>query len=174
MNDLYIPRIGLHISCSRIGRLIVGKYKSLTDTCMLKLGLWPRKYFSGNICFKFSVLVLCRENYAYISSWIDYGTTAIFVPALQNKIKGSPSCPQRSKTCFFFYFSPIFASFPLAIKELYIIKRTESDLQYMHLAMYKYILYRARRQGSSIPVYAWSKLVLGTFHPLSIAKETFI
>jgi hypothetical protein len=28
VRDLYIPRIGLHISCSRIGRI----YKSLTDT----------------------------------------------------------------------------------------------------------------------------------------------
>jgi hypothetical protein len=29
---LSIPRIGPHISCSRIGRSIVGIYKSLTDT----------------------------------------------------------------------------------------------------------------------------------------------
>jgi hypothetical protein len=32
VNDLYIPRIGPHISCSKIGRSIVGIYKSLTDT----------------------------------------------------------------------------------------------------------------------------------------------
>jgi hypothetical protein len=32
VSDLYIPKIGLHISCSRIGRSIVGIYKSLTDT----------------------------------------------------------------------------------------------------------------------------------------------
>jgi hypothetical protein len=30
-----------------------------TDTCMWKLGLWPRNYFSWNISFKFSVMVLC-------------------------------------------------------------------------------------------------------------------
>ncbi len=57
-NLLYIFP-GPHISCSRIGRFMVGIYKSLTDTRMWKLGLWPRKYFSGNICFEFSVLVLC-------------------------------------------------------------------------------------------------------------------
>ncbi len=59
VNDLYIPRIGPHISCSRIGRSIVGNYKSLTDTRMWKLGLWPRNSFPWNICFEFSVLVLC-------------------------------------------------------------------------------------------------------------------
>jgi hypothetical protein len=51
VSDLHIPRVGPHISCSRIGRWIVGIYKSLTDTCMWKLGLWPCYSFSGNICF---------------------------------------------------------------------------------------------------------------------------
>jgi hypothetical protein len=32
VSDLYFPRIGPHISCSRVVRLIVGLYKSLTDT----------------------------------------------------------------------------------------------------------------------------------------------
>jgi hypothetical protein len=32
VGDLYIPRIRPHISCSRIGRSIVGIYKWLTDT----------------------------------------------------------------------------------------------------------------------------------------------
>jgi hypothetical protein len=32
VSDLYIPRIGPHISCSRIGRSIVGIYKPLKDT----------------------------------------------------------------------------------------------------------------------------------------------
>ncbi len=31
VSDLYIPRIGPHISCSRIGRPILEIYKSLTD-----------------------------------------------------------------------------------------------------------------------------------------------
>jgi hypothetical protein len=34
-------------------------YKSFTDTRTWKLGLWPRKSQKMNICFKFSVLVLC-------------------------------------------------------------------------------------------------------------------
>ncbi len=59
VSDLYIPRISPHISCSRIGRSILGIYKSLADTWMWKLGLWPRNAFAGNICFEFSVLVLC-------------------------------------------------------------------------------------------------------------------
>jgi hypothetical protein len=53
-----VPRIGPHISCSRIGRSIVGIYKSLRDTWMWKLGLWLRNSFSGNTFFEFSVLVL--------------------------------------------------------------------------------------------------------------------
>ena len=60
VSDLYITRIGPHISCGRIGRSIVGIYKSLTDKRMWKLGLWQRNSFPGNICFKFSVLVLCN------------------------------------------------------------------------------------------------------------------
>ncbi len=32
---------------------------------------------------------------------------------------------------------------------------------------------RAKRQDSSIPAHAWSKLFLVTFYPLSIASETF-
>jgi hypothetical protein len=57
------PRIGLHMSCSRIGRSIVEIFKSLTDTWMWILGLWPRNFFSGNICVEFSVLVLCSVRY---------------------------------------------------------------------------------------------------------------
>ncbi len=56
---LHIPRVGPHISCSRIGRSIVGMYKSLADTRMWKLGLWPRNSVSRNICIEFLALVLC-------------------------------------------------------------------------------------------------------------------
>ncbi len=59
VSDLYIPRIGPHISSSRKGRPIVGIYNSLTDTWMWKLGLRPRYSFSGNIWFKFSAFCLC-------------------------------------------------------------------------------------------------------------------
>jgi hypothetical protein len=62
VSNLYIPRIGPHISCSRIDRSIVGMYKSLTDTWMWKLRLWPRNSFYGNLCFELSVLGLCSVH----------------------------------------------------------------------------------------------------------------
>ena len=64
VSDLYIPRIGPHISCSRKGRPIVGIYNSLTDTWTWKLGLRPRYSFSGNICFKFSAFCLCSVKHS--------------------------------------------------------------------------------------------------------------
>jgi hypothetical protein len=60
-SDLYIPGISPHISYSRIGRPIVGIYKSFTDTWMWKLGVRPSNSFSVNICFEFLVLCLCSE-----------------------------------------------------------------------------------------------------------------
>ncbi len=59
VSDLYIPRIGPHISSSRNGNSIVGIYNSLTDTWMWKLGLRPGFSFSGNICFQFPAFFLC-------------------------------------------------------------------------------------------------------------------
>ncbi len=50
----YFLRQNRQIDCG-----IVGVYKSRTETWIWKLGLWPRNSFSGNICFQFSVLVLC-------------------------------------------------------------------------------------------------------------------
>ncbi len=50
---------GPHIFLQQNKQMIVGTYKSLTDTWMWKLGLWPRNFFSGNMYFKFSILVLC-------------------------------------------------------------------------------------------------------------------
>jgi hypothetical protein len=96
VSDLYSPRIGLHISSSRIGRLIVGIYKSLTDTRVCKLG--PRYSFSGNICseFFFGILSLpcsIRDLYANREvSWlkgrwqdVSFKTYSFwFVPELTN------------------------------------------------------------------------------------------
>ncbi len=59
VSDLYIPRIGSHISCKRISRSIEGRlFKSLTDNWMWKLGLCLGNSFSGNIYFQFSIFVL--------------------------------------------------------------------------------------------------------------------
>ncbi len=66
VSDLYIPRKDqcTYFLQQRIGKSIVGIYKSLTYTWMWKLGgLWPSNSFSGNNCFKFSVLVLCSVLY---------------------------------------------------------------------------------------------------------------
>jgi hypothetical protein len=61
VSDLYIPRIGPHISLQQNRQIDRGNiHKSLTDTWMWKLVLWPCNSFSGNICFQFSVLVLCN------------------------------------------------------------------------------------------------------------------
>jgi hypothetical protein len=64
---IYIIPGSVHIfPCSRIGRVIIGIYKLLSDTCMWKLGLRPHNSFSGNICFDFSVLFLCSAVCLFI------------------------------------------------------------------------------------------------------------
>jgi hypothetical protein len=47
VSSLYIPWIGPHISCSRIGRSMVGIYKWLTGTW-----LWPCNSLSGKCLFR--------------------------------------------------------------------------------------------------------------------------
>ncbi len=49
VSNLYIPTIGLPILVEEICRLILGLYKSLTDSWMLKLGLRPRYSQKRNI-----------------------------------------------------------------------------------------------------------------------------
>ncbi len=78
VSDLYIPRVGPHISCSRIGRSIVGISKSLTGPWMWKFGLWPSNFFLGTFVLPFSVLVLCSAAFTLHSffsrgEW-DWGT----------------------------------------------------------------------------------------------------
>ncbi len=62
----------VHIfSCSRIGRQILEIYKSFIETWMWTLRLRPRNSFSGNICFKFSVLQ-CVEYLEHAGTgWLD-------------------------------------------------------------------------------------------------------
>ncbi len=52
-------------SCSRIGRPIMGIYKSLTDTWMWKLGLKPHSSFSVIICFRIFVIVALQCEAAF-------------------------------------------------------------------------------------------------------------
>jgi hypothetical protein len=65
------PYYNIHVSVSELPysqdgstyflqqiRQIVRIYKSLTDTWMWKLGLWPSNSFSGNICVEFCVCIL--------------------------------------------------------------------------------------------------------------------
>ncbi len=47
---------------------IVGIYKSLTDTRMLKLGTRPRSFISGNICLEFLVQCICSVDWGSLIS----------------------------------------------------------------------------------------------------------
>ncbi len=79
VSDLYIPRIGPHISSSRKGRPIVGIYNSLKDTWMWKLGLRPRYSFSGNICIKFLAFCLCSAALSCARRWLlCHGSHSLF------------------------------------------------------------------------------------------------
>ncbi len=56
VSDLYIPRIGPYISCSRIDRSIVGIYHRHMN---VEIGNEAVQILFWDICFKFSLLVLC-------------------------------------------------------------------------------------------------------------------
>jgi len=51
------------LSCSRIGRPIVGKYKYLTDTWMWKLGLRPRNSLPENLFQSFGIVSFCSAGW---------------------------------------------------------------------------------------------------------------
>ncbi len=63
---VYIPRIYPHVSCSRIGRSIVGIYKSLTDTWMWKLAMSNQRSFKIE-SFRFGAFV--PKKIEYIHFW---------------------------------------------------------------------------------------------------------
>ncbi len=86
MSNLYRPRIGLHISFSRIGRPIVGINTMLTDAWMWKLGLRPDPDipFRGLFVSKFRYFVFAVRDRRTTPS-----STACF----------STSCPGSSTFC---------------------------------------------------------------------------
>ncbi len=102
VSDLYIPRIGPHISSSRNGSSIVGIYISLTDSWMWKLGLRPRYSFSGNICFQFSAFFLCSVplSRSVHCNFVSDG----------NRLKGGGRAhPTRTSQCWFFHHDGMYA-----------------------------------------------------------------
>jgi hypothetical protein len=122
VSDLYIPRIGPHISSSRNGSSFVGTYNSLTDTWMWKLGLRARYSISGNICFEFLAFFLCsvylQENKRHAKNppKSTCKKTVKKTTHVQKKENSSMACLRRKKLCchpfllpflFVFYFSSV-------------------------------------------------------------------
>jgi hypothetical protein len=64
VSDLYIPWVGLHIFCSRIGRPIVWKYKSLTDTFM-----WNVEKAAQFLLWEYLVRTLLYYVFAVQGPW---------------------------------------------------------------------------------------------------------
>ncbi len=101
---IYIFPESVHIfSYSRIGRPILGIYKSLTDTWMCKLGLRPRYSFFWNICFKFSALCLCSvylksAGQPHMSPLVKVAVVVQFVPAVYWDQK-QLNLPKANRNC---------------------------------------------------------------------------
>ncbi len=114
-----------HISCRRIGRSIVGTYKSPTDTWMWKLVLWSvaAQFLYWEYLFPISVLVLCstaalqQQSLASVINFVsDYSTTSaplLIIKAIIDIIHPSPCFFMRSFdnsrlcfSCYFYHASP--------------------------------------------------------------------
>jgi hypothetical protein len=67
VSNLYIPRIGLHFSCSRIGRPIVEIYKSLKDS-NVEIGTEAAQFLFCENLFRILVLCLCRVRTSLCST----------------------------------------------------------------------------------------------------------
>ncbi len=61
---MYIPTIAPQTQYSKIGGLIAGIYKSLTDAWMQKLGIRLHNFISGNICFEFRCSVSLKTSFS--------------------------------------------------------------------------------------------------------------
>jgi hypothetical protein len=82
-------------------------FKSLTDTEMWKLGLWPHNSFSGNICFELLVLFLCNvvlvnkvfSKHILIKGQFNHGRliSTLFVILTENFADYSNATPLISK-----------------------------------------------------------------------------
>jgi hypothetical protein len=79
LGAIYIfPRSVHKFSCCRIGRPILGIYKSLTDTWTWKLGLRPRNSFSENIYLDFSVLCLCSADLVVLDTSFPFFSLSVW------------------------------------------------------------------------------------------------
>ncbi len=74
VSNLYIiPRLVHLFSCSRMGRHRSWEYINRSQIHECRMGLGPRSFISGNICFEFSVYCLCSVltlllNFIYMYS----------------------------------------------------------------------------------------------------------